>query len=149
MKRTQHTHRSSLRQPAVLAWLRLARVFQKIDTHSERFFRTHGLNTGQFDILAHVGAARGTTQQELADALLVTKGNVSQLLSKLEQDGLITRRQEGRTNCLSLTERGQALFQLVVPQQEALIAELLMPLSSDEQHELLRLLRKLDHGVTT
>jgi DNA-binding MarR family transcriptional regulator len=143
------TQRSRLRQPAVLAWLRLARVFQKIDTRSERFFRTHELNTAHFDVLAQVGAARGMTQQELADALLVTKGNISQLLSKLEQAGMITRRQEGRTNCLSLTERGEALFQVVVPQQEALIADLLAPLSDDEQRELLRLLRKLDHSITT
>ena len=142
-------HRPRLRQPAVLAWLRLARVFQKIDTRSERFFRSHELNTAQFDVLAQVGAARGMTQQELADALLVTKGNISQLLSKLEQAGMITRQQTGRTNCLSLTEQGQALFEVVVPQQEALIADLLEPLSTDEQRELLRLLRKLDHSITT
>src|SRR5215207_6426819 len=129
MKTTSRTNESSLRRPAVLAWLRLARVFQKIDTRSERFFRSHKLNTAHFDVLAQVGAARGMTQQELADALLVTKGNISQLLSKLEQIGLIARRQEGRTNCLSLTERGEALYQLVVPQQEALIANLLTPLS--------------------
>jgi DNA-binding MarR family transcriptional regulator len=155
MKTTSHTNQSSLRRPAVLAWLRLARVFQKIDTRSERFFRSHSSNTDQFelntalfDILAQVGAARGITQQELADALLVTKGNISQLLRKLEQVGLITRRQEGRTNCLSLTERGEALFRQVVPQQEALIADLLAPLSDDEQRELLRLLRKLDQNIT-
>src|SRR6476659_675778 len=149
MKTTSPTQRTGLRQSAVLAWLRLARVFQKIDTRSERFFRTHELNTAQFDVLAQVGAARGMTQQELADALLVTKGNISQLLGKLEQVGLITRQQTGRTNCLSLTEQGQALFEVVVPQQEALIADLLTPLSDDEQRELLRLLRKLDHGITT
>ena len=149
MEITTRTHRSRLRQPAVLAWLRLARVFQKIDTRSERFFRTHELNTAHFDVLAQVGAARGMTQQELADALLVTKGNISQLLSKLEQAGMITRRQAGRTNCLSLTDQGQALFEVVVPQQEALIADLLAPLSDDEQRELLRLLRKLDHSITT
>src|SRR5215212_7486209 len=141
--------RSRLRQPAVLAWLRLARVFQKIDTHSERFFRSQGMNTAHFDVLTQVGAARGMTQQELADALLVTKGNISQLLSKLEQAGMITRQQTGRTNCLSLTAQGQAVFEQVVPQQEALIAELLSPLSGDEQRELLRLLRKLDHGIAT
>ena len=156
MRTTPRTDRLGLRQPAVLAWLRLARVFQKIDTRSEQFFRAHELNTDQFklntayfDVLAQVGAARGMTQQELADALLVTKGNISQLLSKLEQAGMIMRRQEGRSNCLSLTERGSALFQVVVPQQEALIAELLAPLSDDEQRELLRLLRKLDQNITT
>jgi DNA-binding MarR family transcriptional regulator len=148
MKTTARTNQSQLRQPAVLAWLRLARVFQKIDTRSERFFRSQGLNTAHFDVLAQVGAARGMTQQELADALLVTKGNISQLLRKLEQLGLLTRRQVGRTNCLSLTERGQQLFDRVVPQQEALIAELLAPLPDAEQRELLRLLRKLDHAIT-
>jgi DNA-binding MarR family transcriptional regulator len=138
---------SGLRQHAVLAWLRLARVFQQIDSRSERFFRGQGLNTAQFDVLAKIGAASGITQQELADALLVTKGNISQLLARMEHDGLIDRRQEGRTNCLFLTARGQALAAHVVPQQEALIAELLTPLSDDEQRELLRLLRKLDHGL--
>jgi DNA-binding MarR family transcriptional regulator len=147
MKRTSQTYQSNLRQYAVLAWLRLARVFQKIDTRSERFFRAHGLNTAQFDVLAKIGAASGMTQQELADALLVTKGNISQLLGKMEQDGLIARRHEGRTNCLSLTERGQLLFEEVVPRQEALVADLLAPLTGDEQRELLRLLRKLDHSI--
>ncbi len=137
----------SLRRPGVLAWIRLARVFQKISTRSERFFRLHGLNTAYFDILAKVGAAEGITQQELAAALLVTKGNISQLLTKLEEAGLVRRRQEGRSNCLSLTERGQTLFQALVPQEECLIADLLAPLSNDEQHELLRLLRKLDHAL--
>jgi DNA-binding MarR family transcriptional regulator len=149
METTSQTNRSRLRQPAVLAWLRLARVFQKIDTRSERFFRSQGMNTAHFDVLAQIGAARGMTQQELADALLVTKGNISQLLGKLEQAGMITRQQTGRTNCLSLTAQGQVVFEQVVPQQEALIAELLTPLSDDEQRELLRLLRKLDHGIGT
>ena len=58
-------------------------------------------------------------------------------------------RDRGRTNCLSLTEQGQRLFDQVVPQQEALIADLLAPLSEDEQRELLRLLRKLDQNITT
>jgi|HigsolmetaAR201D_1030396.scaffolds.fasta_scaffold21319_2 DNA-binding MarR family transcriptional regulator len=138
---------NSLRQPAVLAWLRLARVFQKINTKSERFFRSQDLNSAQFDVLAKVGASSGITQQELAAALLVTKGNISQLLAKMEQDGLIVRRQEGRSNLLSLSERGQKLYEEVVPQQEQLIAELLQGLTRDEQFELLHLLRKLDHQL--
>lgn len=147
MAKTNRARAQSLRQQSVVAWLRLARVFQKISARSERFFRLHGLNTAYFDILATVGAAEGITQQELAAALLVTKGNISQLLNKMEQAGLVRRRQEGRTNCLSLSEGGQALFQVLVPQQEMLIAELFAPLSAGEQHELLRLLRKLDHAL--
>ncbi|MFP4438326.1 MAG: MarR family winged helix-turn-helix transcriptional regulator [Chloroflexaceae bacterium] len=144
------THRrrhSGVRQTAVLAWMRLARIFQKVDTASAQMFRTHQLSTAQFDALAQIGAAGGITQQELANALLVTKGNISQLIVRLEQQGIVTRRQAGRTNCLFLTERGQALFDAVVPQQEALIAELFSPLSPEEQRQLLVLLRKLDQGL--
>lgn len=139
--------RSDIRQYAVIAWMRLARVFQQIDSRSERFFRRHDLNTAQFDVLAKVGATSGITQQELADALLVTKGNISQLLVRMEHDGLIMRRQEGRMNCLSLTERGRIVYAQVVPQQEALIADLLRALTDAEQRELLQLLRKLDHHL--
>jgi DNA-binding MarR family transcriptional regulator len=127
--------------------MRLARIFQKVDTASAQMFRTHQLSTAQFDALAQIGAAGGITQQELANALLVTKGNISQLIARLEQQGIVTRRQSGRTNCLFLTERGQALFDAVVPQQEALIADLFSPLSPEEQRQLLVLLRKLDRGL--
>jgi len=147
MDRSSQIYRKSLRQPSVLAWLRLARVFLKIETLSERFFRSHQLNTAQFDILSRIGAASGISQKELAAALLVTKGNISQLLNKMEQDGLVARRQQGRMNCLSLTDKGQALFETVVPQQERQITNLLAPLSRDEQRTLLRLLQKLDHGL--
>lgn len=142
-----HNQRTGLRQVAVLAWLRLARVFQKIDARSERFFRSQGLNTAQFDVLAKVGAAGGITQQELAEALLVTKGNISQLLAKMEQDSLVERRQEGRSNCLFLTAHGRALYSQIVPTQEAQIAALFVALSAKEQQELLRLLRKLDREL--
>ena len=135
------------RSRAVAAWLRLARAFQKINARSERLFREQNLNTAQFDVLTNIGATQGRSQQELADALLVTKGNVSQLLGKLEQRGLITRRHEGRTNCLSLTPKGSRTYEVVVPMQEALIGRLFSPLTADEQQELLRLLRKLDHAL--
>jgi DNA-binding MarR family transcriptional regulator len=103
----------TLRQPAVLAWLRLARIYQKVDSASAQLFQGHGLNTAQFDVLARVGAQPGMTQQQLAQSLLVTKGNISQLLDRMEQQGLVERRQEGRNKHLYLTAQGQALFELV------------------------------------
>jgi len=74
---------------AVLAWLRLYRVVQKIDRMQSAYLRSWDLNTAQFDVLAHVGAHKGITQQELADRLLVTKGNISQLLDRMEKLDLL------------------------------------------------------------
>ncbi len=101
----------------------------------------------QFDVLAHVGAFEGMTQQELADSLLVTKGNVCQLVDKLEGRGLIFRRQQGRTNRLFLTDAGRQLFEEVVPAQEAMISERFSALSGEEQTQLHELLRKLDGAL--
>ena len=135
------------RAAGLLSWLRLVRVFQRVDRLSTEALRTHGISSAQLDVLARVGSSEGISQQRLADALLVTKGNISQLLGKMEADGLVSRRQDGRSNCLSLTEQGRALYETVVPEQEALVAETLAPLTLDEQRELLRLLRKLDQGI--
>ena len=134
---------------AVSAWMRLARVFQKIDRRSAEAFRAGGLTTAQFDVLAQVGAREGCTQQELATLLLVTKGNVVQVLDKMEERGLIVRQpiQHGRGNQLYLTEEGKRIRADVVPAQEQRITSLFDVLSSDEQAELSRLLRKLDRSL--
>lgn len=134
--------------PAVLAWMRLARIYQKVDRASAAAMRARGLSVGQFDVIAQVGAHPGITQQALADALLVTKGNVTQLLDRLEAAGLLCRRQEGRANRVTLTAEGERLWAEAVPAQEALVAEKMAGLSHSEQRALLGLLGKLDRGLT-
>jgi DNA-binding MarR family transcriptional regulator len=132
---------------SVLAWLRLYRTCQKIERTLNAELRPWGLNMALFDVLAHVGATHRITQQELADHLLVTKGNVSQLLDRMEKLDLLRRCQEKRSNILVLTEKGQALYDQVVPAHEALVAEQFTALSSSEVATLLRLLRKLDQTL--
>lgn len=131
----------------MLAHLRLLRVTQKVERDLGGQLKCWGLNNAQFDVLAHVGATEGVTQQELADSLLVTKGNVAQLLSRMEKRGLLQRRSEGRTNRLYLTGEGRRTFDKVVPAQEDLISSRLSVLSSEEQKQLLGLLRRLDHSL--
>jgi DNA-binding MarR family transcriptional regulator len=134
-------------QSAIVAWLRLYRVVQKIDRMQSTHLRKWGLNIAQFDVLAHVGAHKGITQQELADSLLVTKGNISQLLDRMEHMGLLSRNQEKRNKNIALTEKGQELFDRVVPAHERMIAEQLAVLSQVEIADLQRILRKLDHAL--
>ncbi|HKV84779.1 MAG TPA: MarR family transcriptional regulator [Ktedonobacterales bacterium] len=139
--------RGALRRPAVVAWLRLARVYQRIERDSERWLEPWDLSLAQFDVLAQVGASEGMSQQELAEALLVTKGNVSQLVAKMERRGLLTRSQEGRTLCLALTPEGRALHDRVVPAHERWLAERLGALSREQLGRLAGLLRTLDHAT--
>src|SRR5437763_12186822 len=112
-----------IRAPGLLAWLRLARVFQKVDRVAAESLRWRQLSPAQLDVLAKVGSAEGISQQELADALLVTKGNVCQLLDKMEGSGLLERRPDGRVNRLFLTGQGRRIHDDVVPLHDELLAE--------------------------
>lgn len=132
------------RSPAVLSWLRLARVFAKIDRASAEHLRAWQLSVAQFDVLAQISTAEGQTQQALADRLLVTKGNVSQLLDRLEARGLVQRVADGRAWQLFLTPQGRCLVQSVVPAQEQFIAQRFGHLTADELHQLRTLLQTLD-----
>lgn len=137
----------SLRRPSVLAYVRLLRVSQKVERDLAFHLRRWGLNNAQFDVLAQVGAAEGLTQQELADHLLVTKGNVAQLVARLEGRGVIERHPQGRTNRLYLTQEGRGLFEKAVPEHEALVDERLSALTKDEHKALHDILRKLDRSL--
>ena len=133
--------------PGVPAWVRLARVFHKVQQATVEQIRQAGLTVGQFDVLAQVGSAEGATQQEVADALLVTKSNVCQLLDRMEESGLVERRQQGRAKHLFLTPAGRRLYDDIVPAHERQIAELFSALSPNEQKRLLELLRTLDRAL--
>ncbi|CCF83671.1 MarR family winged helix-turn-helix transcriptional regulator [Nitrolancea hollandica] len=146
-EQTTRMDQSGVRRTPVLAWMRLARVFQKVHHASTEQLSAWNLSLAQFDVLAQVGAAEGSTQQELAERLLVTKGNVSQLLTKMERAGLIIRRREGRVRRIYLTDGGRQLFDTVVPRHEDFIAGKFARLSPEEQSQLLGLLRKLDRAL--
>ncbi|MEO7000542.1 MAG: MarR family transcriptional regulator [Ktedonobacterales bacterium] len=131
----------------IVPWLRLARIYQRIDRATEMLLRNWDLSVAQFDALAQIRASEGLTQQQLADRLLVTKGNISQLLERLEARSLIERRADGRARRLYLTRAGRTLAQEVVPAQEGMIAARFSILSEDERAELAHLLRTLDHAL--
>jgi DNA-binding MarR family transcriptional regulator len=135
------------RTPAVLAWLRLMRVYQRISAASAQGLRSLGLSVGQFDVLAHLGSRRRTTQQDLARSLLVTKGNVSQVVERMEAAGWVARCQEGRTKFLDLTPAGRRLFRKAVPWQEALIGRTFAGLTIAEQNALARILKRLEKNI--
>jgi len=128
---------------AVAAWLRLARFVAVQHAGLGARLRTPRLSLAQFDIIAQIGAAEGLTQKELADRLVVTQGNVTHLLQKLEKRRLVVRPPSGRCNRVQLTASGRRLRDALVPSQERAIAGLFAALSDKELETLSRLLRKL------
>jgi DNA-binding MarR family transcriptional regulator len=135
-----------LRNPAVRAWVRMLRLSQKVQPTLVEKLRGLGLNPAEFDILDTLAAREGLTQQELADALFVTKGNMTYHLCRMEGRGLVDRRPEGRKNRLYLTGEGRRLLEEALPEHEALIGERFSGLSVEERAQLADLLGKLERS---
>jgi DNA-binding MarR family transcriptional regulator len=127
----------------LMIWFRLSRVYNHSLRETHQHLKKWGLSAAQFDILAQVGAHGRLTQQQLADKLFVTKGNITQLLGKLEELGYIEREQSWKTKYVSLTGKGKALFDEAVPVQEQFQASQYHALNREEKRQLLELLKKI------
>src|SRR6478672_9608164 len=103
----------------VRTWLYLVRVVNKIERRLVAQLEQYSLTPAQFDVLAQLQRTPPIVQQQLADRLLVTKGNVVGLLNRMERDGLVTRQphpEDGRAHLVSLTEQGATLAAQVIPE---------------------------------
>lgn len=137
----------SMERFAISTWIRLAHVYVKIMHVLTEQLRGWELSLAHFDVLVHVKEAEGLTQQELAQRLLVTKGDVCYLVDKLEQRQLLVRKNAGRVNRLFLSTRGQQLLAEVLPAHRQLLSSLFAPLSSEDRAALQVALRSLDKAL--
>ncbi|HST05006.1 MAG TPA: MarR family transcriptional regulator [Chloroflexia bacterium] len=133
-----------------MAWLQMMRVSDKMERLSNEHIRCLGMTGAQFDVLAQLSTHEGISQQALSEKLFVTKGNVCGLIGRMEQRDLVKRRpdpNDKRANLLFLTEKGRALAERVMPEQERFVAEQMNALSEQEQTTLRSLLRQLDRSL--
>ena len=135
------------RDQRFLAWYRLLRMVKKAAGYISPAFVDADLSRPQFDLLGAIAMDEGQTQQRYAERMTVTKGNITQLLDRLEKSRLVMRRKEGRTNYLYLTESGWALMGRVSPAHDALLYQMFEALTPDEVKELARILRKLEQNI--
>src|SRR5690625_2152054 len=91
-----------------LIWLRVSRFTHQSNLLSNDFLKQYGLTTAQFDVLNQISVYQPLTQRELAEKVTVTQGGISRMLSRLEKEGLIVRKQDWKTKTISLTEKGRA-----------------------------------------
>ena len=79
--------------------MRLARVFAKMQRASAGHLRHWDLSVAHFAVLVQTGRPEGLSRRELAGRMLVSKGNLPQLLDRMVRDELLARCREGRVSC--------------------------------------------------
>ena len=129
------------------AWLQLVRAYNFVESRISADLREDDLTLAQFDALVGLCQMGGVSQQELADHLLVTKGNVIGLIDRLSARGFVERRRSAtdrRVNLLEITESAHRLVERVLPRQLELISRLMTTLTRAEADALEGLLSRVD-----
>jgi MarR family transcriptional regulator, organic hydroperoxide resistance regulator len=123
-------------------WFRFVRLHRRAAGAVAAELRAIGLSIPQFDLLSTLTEQEGLSQQELAQRLYVTKGNVSGLVDRMVEAGLVERRaspDDRRSNALHLTERGRRLADAGIAAQTAYVTRTLGTLPAVDLAELERL----------
>jgi len=98
---------------SVRVWLRLLSCTMAIEKEVQRRFAERGMTLPRFDVLAALDRHGEMNMGALSQALLVSNGNVTQLVQKLVRDGLVEMHKlpsDRRTSIVRLTPDGKAVF---------------------------------------
>lgn len=139
----------SSQQDALRSWLRLLGASNQIRKDLQnRLQSTHGLSLSRFDILANLyrTAEGGVRLSALSRQLMVSNGNVTQVITPLIKDGLVERRacdQDARAAMVRLTPKGTALFEAIAADHATWVGHIFATLTSDDHNQLADLLDKL------
>lgn len=128
------------------AWLQLVRAYNFIEARISADLHDDNLTLAQFDVLVALAKKGAISQQELADHLLVTKGNVVGLIDRLSARGFVERRAsdtDRRVNLLQITSPGRRVVERALPRQLKLISRLMATLTHAEAALLENLLSRL------
>ena len=123
-------------------WFRFMRLHQRMLGQMTARIRALGLSIPQFDLLSTLTEREGISQSELAERLYVTKGNVSGLVDRLVQAGLVERRAivgDRRSYAMHLTPEGRRLAEAGMTTQHDYVAQTLGKLPAEDLAELDRL----------
>ena len=136
--------RAQQRQEAdtLRVWFRFVRLNRRVTQAIGAELKAIGLSIPQFDLISTLTEREGVTQQELAERLYVTKGNVSGLVDRLVEAGLVERRTpagDRRSHARHLTEKGRDLAEQGLVAQQAYVARTLGRLPPDDLADLERI----------
>ena len=104
------------------------------------------LTAPQFYVLATIGYAGGMPFSDIGVKMMVTVSNLTGIVDRLEEKGLVTRVRDSRDRRVvrvMLTDKGTKLYKSTIPLFEKSISEVFSPLGKPQQKELASLLRKL------
>ena len=129
-------------------WIRMLGVTRASESHLREFLRVkHDTTLPRFDVMAALYRRRdGVTMSELSRMLLVSNGNATAVVDRLEKDGLVRRTQseaDRRTVFVALTPAGLASFEGLAVDHEREVDRVFAGLSGADLDALTEILKRM------
>ena len=133
-------------------WLKLLScsmiVEKRLRARLEREFNT---TLPRFDVLAALDRhALGLKMSALSESLMVSNGNVTGVVTRLIDDGLVTRtvdQEDRRSATVRLTRKGRDIFLKMAAAHEQWMDEMFADLSDNQPDDLMRSLMQLRRSI--
>ena len=132
---------------ALRLWLRMLTCTTLIESEVRRRLRDNfDITLPRFDLLAQLERApNGMTLGELSQRMMVSNGNLTGLVDRLHEQGLIKRKSSAtdrRVQIVSLSADGRRFFRTMARANADWVGEIFAGLSADEIEKLMGLLGK-------
>ena len=141
---------SDLSKRRLKVWIRLLGVTRAAEGELRGFLRGHSTTLPRFDVMAALWRRRdGVTMSELSRMLLVSNGNATAVVDRLETDGLVLRTPsvaDRRTVFVALTEAGLAAFDGLAAEHEAAVDRMFGALCEGDLDLLTEVLKRMGKG---
>ena len=129
-------------------WLRMLKATRHIESElREKLRLEHGTTLPRFDVMAALERRQeGLKMSELSRRLMVSNGNVTGIVERLVEDGLVTRVEvEGdrRATRVRLTSDGRRTFEAMAVKHAQWIQQFMDPLDDEEVVETTAALEKI------
>jgi MarR family transcriptional regulator, organic hydroperoxide resistance regulator len=128
----------------------LIRIFGRMTARAGELAKRHGLTLPHLEVLLCLDQGEGISQQDLAERLLLTKGNICVMVQKMEGTGLIERRSDPddqRFHRLYMSPAGKEKLREILPEHVAMTGRVLRGLTLAEQKTLHDLLCRIDDSL--
>lgn len=143
------TERLLQENPSYRAWWHMARAYNAMSGVLDRFFEEWGITGAQFGVLRCTSDAGpdGLMLSDLSKRLMVTCGNITGVVDRLEQAGYLRRErsvEDRRVVRAQLTPAGRELYQRVMPALQELLIQTMSGFSMEDREHLSELCAQLE-----
>ncbi len=134
------------------AWLRLLTCTTIISARVRQSLREKFATTlPRFDVLAQLARVpKGLLMSELSQRLMVTGGNVTALVDRLETEGHVSResdKSDRRKQIIRLTDQGHRRFEAMAPAHQTWIDDMLAGMDRQQLENFYALLGALKTSI--